>query len=70
VQWELTATVVDGLQVTARREQYEQLLETARWVMAQDYDHDHADAFPYPTPEVGAPYGSFTIFNFVIMLTN
>ncbi|CAH0747945.1 unnamed protein product [Diatraea saccharalis] len=39
-QYEISGMVVGGLQVTARREQYEQVLETARWVTA-----------PHPQPQ-------------------
>lgn len=43
MQCEVSGKIVDGLHVSARREQYEQLLETLRWVSTGS-DGDVVDA--------------------------
>lgn len=41
VQCEVRGKIVGGLHVSARREQYEQLLETLRWI-SSDVPAEHA----------------------------
>lgn len=51
-QCEVSGKVVGGLHVSARREQYEQLLDTLRWVSAGSNGPGPDEAAPAPVAEV------------------